>query len=150
MKYDPAKIVAKKLRAAKRLLRVRTPADKQKYLEGQAKKMDNNPTAPEVAFIELLTSIKVKYETQKIVNGKIFDFYIPEKNTLVEIHGTYWHGYNLPIEEMNDIQKKSHKNDILKETFAKGFGYLFEVVWEHELDDEHFEETKERIRQILK
>ena len=142
--------MAKLLRAAKRVPKVKLPIDKQKYLERQAKKMDNKPTGCEVLMIELLESIKVKFETQKIVHGKIFDFYIPEKNMLLEVDGNYWHGYGLKLEEMNDIQKKSYKNDKQKEIFAKGLGYNILRVWEHELQDELYEDTKERLRRELK
>ena len=142
--------MAKLLRAAKRVPKVKSPIDKQKYLERQAKKMDNKPTGCEVLMIELLESIKVKFETQKIVHGKIFDFYIPEKNMLLEVDGNYWHGYGLKLEEMNDIQKKKYKNDKQKEIFAKGLGYNILRVWEHELQDELYEDTKERLRRELK
>jgi very-short-patch-repair endonuclease len=150
VKFNPKKRYAQLLRAAKRVPKVRTQADKQKYLEGQVKRMDNKPTGCEALMIELLKDIKVKFETQKIVHGKIFDFYIPEKNTLVEVDGDYWHGHGLKLEEMNDIQKKAHKNDLLKDVFARGLGYELIRIWEHELEDELFEVTKERLRAILK
>ena len=138
------------LRAAERLPKVRKPIDKQKYLEGQAKKMDKNPTGCEILMIELLELIKVKYETQKIVHGKIFDFYIPEKNTLIEVDGSYWHSYGLKVEDMSNVQLKIYKNDQKKDVLAKGLGYNLIRVWEHELQDELFEETKERLRRELR
>jgi very-short-patch-repair endonuclease len=150
VKFDPKKRMKQLLRAAKRLPKVRKPIDKQKYLEGQAKKMDKNPTGCEILMIELLELIKVKYETQKIVHGKIFDFYIPEKNTLIEVDGSYWHSYGLKVEDMSNIQLKIYKNDQKKDVLAKGLGYNLIRVWEHELQDELFEETKERLRRELR
>jgi len=150
VKFDPKKRMAQLLRAAKRVPKIRTPLDKQKYLERQVKRMDNNPTGCEAIMMELLDSIKVKFETQKIVHGKIYDFYIPDKNTLIEVDGSYWHGYGLKIEEMNEIQLRAHKNDQLKDVYAKGLGYELIRVWEHELEDEKYEETKERLRSVLK
>ena len=150
MKFNPKKRMAQILRAAKKVPKIKSPTDKQKYLERQVKKMDNNPTGCEALMIEILTSIKVKYETQKIVHGKIFDFYIPAKNILIEVDGNYWHGYGLRVEEMNEIQLRAYKNDQLKDVYAKGLGYELIRVWEHELEDENFEKTKEHLRSLLK
>ena len=108
MAYNPKKQVQRMLWAMKKkATKVRTASDKKRYLENQAKKMDNNPTGLEHSFMNLLNELKVKFETQKIVQGKIFDFYVPEKNALIEVDGDYWHGYNIPLNEMNHIQKKS-------------------------------------------
>lgn len=154
MAYDPKKKVARMLKAMKKaatkVKKIRTAAEKQKYVEGQAKKMDRNPTGPEKIFIDLLNEIKVKFETQKIIQGKIYDFFIPEKSIIVEVDGNYWHAYNIPLNEMNHIQKKSYYNDRRKDTIAKGSGYELIRIWEHELDDEHYLDTRERLRKILK
>ncbi len=151
MAYNPKKKIQRMLWVLKRkATKVRTAEDKQKYIEKQARKMDKNPTGCEVVFIELLNELKVKFETQKIIQGKIFDFYIPDKNILFEVDGSYWHGYNKTLTEMNDVQKKIYYNDRKKTTLAKGLGYELIRVWEHELDDEHYSETKERLRGILK
>ena len=139
------------MRAATRLPKTpRTQEQKQKYLEGQARKMDRNPTAPEAAFENMLISIKIKYETQKIVHGKIFDFYVPEKNIIFEIDGNYWHGYGLKIEEMNEIQRKSFYNDQKKSVLAEGAGFKLVRIWEHELEDENYLECEKKVRNILK
>ena len=150
MAFNPKKKLAQIMRAAKRLPKSPLSEErKQKYLEGQAKKMDRNPTLPESIFEEMLIRLKVKYETQKIIHGKIFDFYVPEKNMLLEVHGNYWHSYHLQIEEMSDIQKKIFFNDQKKKVLAEGVGYRIEYVWEHELDDEHYETTISRIKKLL-
>ena len=151
MKYDPKKKAQRIIWAMKKKAqKVRTASEKKLYVENQAKKMDKNPTGCEKIFSDLLEELNIKYETQKNIENKIFDFFIPEKNTLVEVHGNYWHGYKVPLNEMNHIQKKSYYNDRKKTTIAKGLGYNLIVVWEHELEDENYLETKERIRKSLK
>ena len=153
MAYNPKKQVQRMLKAMKRkatkVRTIRTASDKQRYLENQAKKMDANPTGLEYAFMGLLKELKIKFETQKIVQGKIFDFFIPEKNIIIELDGDYWHGYNIPLTEMNHIQKKAYYNDRKKDTIAISLGYKIIRVWEHELDDEHYQETKEMLRKTL-
>lgn len=154
MAYDPKKKVQRMLKAMKRaatkVKKIRTESQKQLYLEKQAQKMDKNPTGLESAFIEMLNELKIVFETQKIVQGKIFDFYIPEKNTIIELDGDYWHGYNVPLNERNHIQRKAYFNDRRKDTIAKGLGYDLIRIWEHELDDEHYIDTKEKIRKLLR
>lgn len=151
MAYNPKKKAERIIWAMKRKAqKVRTASDKKRYVENQAKKMDKNPTGCEKIFCDLLVELKIKFETQKIVQGKIFDFFVPELNTLIETDGDYWHSYNVPLTEMNHIQKKIYYNDRRKDTIAKGFGYNLIRVWEHELDDEHYEETKERLRKLLR
>ena len=68
------------LRAMKRKAqKVRTAADKKRYIENQARKMDRNPTGCEKIFCDLLAELKINYETQKIVQGKILIFLYPKK-----------------------------------------------------------------------
>ena len=148
MKFNPKKRLAQMKRAAKRL--PKSPEQKQRYLEGQAKKMDRHQTGCEEIFENMLIDLKIKYETQKILHGKIFDFFVPEKNIIFEIHGNYWHSYNLKLEEMNDVQKKIHYNDHKKKFLAEGSGFIIEYVWEHELEDEFYLQTKDKIRSLLK
>ena len=52
---------------------------------------------------------------------------------LIEVHGDYWHGKDLEMENMNEIQRKSTKNDWNKEVIAIGLGYKFEIFWESDL-----------------
>lgn len=150
MAYNPKKKVQRMLWVLKRKAsKVRTATDKKKYIESQAIRMDKNPTGCESAFIELLNELKVKFETQKIIQGKIFDFYLPDKNIIVEVDGNYWHSYNKTLTEMNDVQKKIYYNDRRKDTLAKGLGYKLLRIWEHELDDEHYIDTRESLRKLL-
>jgi len=150
MPINPKRKIERLLKAAKKIPKPKTPKQKQEDLERRAKRMDYNPTTPEYIFADLLLSIKVKYETQKILEGKIFDFFIPEKNILVEIDGNYWHGHGKSIQEMNEIQLKAFHNDKKKDGIAKTAGFQLIRIWEHELDDEHYEETKTKMRQLLK
>lgn len=149
MKRSPKKQVAKLLKNAKKALKPkRTVAQKNSYLKKQAKKMDKKPTAPEILFASLLKEIGVEYETQKIVGGKIFDFYIPGVNVIVEVDGTYYHAKDKKISEMNSMQKRSVKNDKNKNVIAKAHGFKIERVWEDDLND-NYTQVKKRFMNIL-
>lgn len=115
----------------------RTQKEKDEYLKRQAKRMDKNPTAPEKAFADLLTELNVEYETQKIVGGKIYDFYIPCKNMLVEIDGVYFHAKDTEIKDMSSMQRRIFLNDKKKNVIANHNGFALERVWEDEILKEY-------------
>lgn len=125
--------------------------NKEKKLKNQAKKMSNKMTAPEQVFSDMMKELEVEYESQKIIGNKIFDFYIPSKNLIIEIHGDYWHANPLIYEgkKLNKIQIRNVNNDKFKTTLAKGNGYFFHVLWEHDLNN-NYEEQKEKIIELLK
>lgn len=124
---------------------------KKKRLEASAKKMSNKMTSPEKIFVGLMNEIGVEFESQKVVGEKIFDFYIPSKNLIVEINGDYWHGNSLiyESEDLNKVQKRNIKNDKFKDILAKGRGFELEVVWEFDLNN-NYEEQKNRFKKLLK
>lgn len=149
MAYNPKKQVKYILKNLKKSLKVpKTKTQKDKYIVSQAKKMDKKPTKPERIFMKIMKELKIKFETQKIVGGKIFDFYVPHTNTLFEVDGDYWHGHDLELNEMNGMQKKASRNDKMKDVIAVGYGYKIERVWEHELEKE-YKETKEKIKELF-
>jgi very-short-patch-repair endonuclease len=125
------------------------PLLKKKYIEGKAKSMKKKMTWPEREFAKMMGELGVKYETQKIINGKIFDFFIPSKNLVVEVDGNYYHGDENLYETLSPMQKRNKKNDLYKDMVAKGLGYNIERVWESELKDEYIK-TKEKFKKILK
>jgi len=138
-------------RAKKKANPAAAKINKTKKLQAQAKKMSDKMTAPERVFSEMMKELGVECECQKVIGNKIYDFYIPSKNTLVEIHGDYWHANSLIYEskDLNKVQKRNIKNDKFKEILAKGNGYLFEVSWEYDLNN-NYEEQKERFNKLLK
>lgn len=148
--YD--KLVNKAVSRAKFIANPQAAKDKKKKkLEKAAKKMSNKMTSPEKLFSEMLTELGVEFETQKIIDNKIFDFYIPSKNIIIEVHGDYWHSNPLIYEEkkLNKIQIRNQRNDVFKEILAKGRGYKIEVIWEYDLNN-NYSEQKERFKKILK
>lgn len=130
--------------AKKKPKRVRTVAEKARYVQKQADKMSKTMTKPEKLFKQICKELKIKIESQKIVMGKIFDFYVPSKNTLVEVDGDYWHGFDLTLEEMNGTQRRAAKNDKKKDMIAKGTGHGLFRIWEHELVKD-YETAKARV-----
>lgn len=131
-----SKKIASILKKAKKALKVpKTLTQKIKYVENQANKMSKKLTAPEKEMKKILKDLKINFVEQKIIHGKIFDFFIPEKNIVIEVDGDYWHGYNKEYSELNEIQKRSSRNDKEKDIIAKGLGYEILRFWEHDIHD---------------
>ena len=132
------KKVARILKAMK--MQAKAPlhaAKKANFLESQAKRMSKKLTWPEREFKKLMKELKITIIPQKIVMGKIFDFYEPISNTLFEVDGNYWHGDKKIYEELNSMQKRAIKNDDYKETLAKGLGFNIVRIWESDLKKDY-------------
>lgn len=143
--------MAKKRRI--KIRRRRTLLEKKDYLTRQAKVMSKKMTEPERIFLSLMEEMAIKIDSQKIVGAfkmKIYDFYIPEINTLIEIDGDYFHANPLIYEgkKLNKMQLRNQKNDKFKNTLAKGSGYKIERFWEYDLKN-NLEDVRERILKLF-
>lgn len=56
-------------------------------------------------FANFLIEHDIEYAKQYVLDGKIFDFYLPVLNILVETDGEYWHRFPKSID--NDVSKHS-------------------------------------------
>lgn len=89
-------------------------------------------TKPELKFKTLLEEKNIQFEQQKRILGYIVDFYIPSVNTIVEIHGCYWHGCEqCGYDKDWHIQKR--REDAIREENLRNNGYIVNIVWEHQL-----------------
>ena len=112
-----------------------TPMSKTNDLVKYAKKMSKKMTAPEKAFQAILKKYGVNSQAQYILNGKIFDYYLPDTKTLVEVDGDYFHGNPDVYEEFSGYQKYIKKNDVMKKNIALGMGYKHIQFWEKDLKE---------------
>lgn len=137
MESDKKKVARMFKAIKKQALNINSPSKKKMYIEKQAKSMSKKMTWPEREFEKILKQLDVIYEKQKIVCDKVYDFYIPSHNMLVEVDGDYWHGRDLVYENKTPTQKKCRRNDEYKTIMAKGLGYKIERVWESDLKDKY-------------
>lgn len=129
----------------------KSPLGTKLYLENNAKKMSSKMTWPEKEFKKILKELSVKFEVQKVVDNKIFDFYIPQLNLLIEVDGDYYHANpdKVDMKTINGMQKKNIRNDNYKNSLASTLGYSLERVWENDLKV-NYEIVKNRFNKILK
>ena len=97
--------------------------------------MFKKDTKLELLFENILKKRNIKYVKQCKIKYKFYDFYLPHKNLLIEIHGDYWHA-NPKLYKKNQLNKTqlhNIKNDKYKEKLAKENGFRLAVIWEHNL-----------------
>ncbi len=140
---------AKKM-IAKLKHKARNPTGLSNTLKKNSKKMSAKMTWPEREFEKLLKELDIKFEAQKIVGKKIFDFYIPHMNMLVEIDGDYYHANpkTTKPENINRMQAKNIRNDKFKDSLALGLGFGMERVWEGDLKVS-YADVKKKFKKLL-
>lgn len=108
-------------------------------------------TKPELIVEQLLIEMNINYIKQyKLTKTypytkpvhRYYDFYLPEYDKLIEVHGVYWHGRNKTYDELNDIQKRSRNNDFLKKWIAIDHNLHYFSIWEDEVYNSIFLKTK--------
>ena len=95
----------------------------------------NKMTKPEIEIENYLKINNIEYKYNYALYGKLYDFYIPSTNTLIEVDGIYWHGKHKNLEDLNDTQMKVRKNDEIKNRLANENGYTLIRIWEDEVKD---------------
>lgn len=111
--------------------------------------MSKKMTWPEAEFVKLMEELNITCESQKIIRLKIYDFFLPDYNIIIEVDGDYFHGNPELFEEMNKMQKRNIKNDKYKDMLARGLGYQLERVWENDLKN-NYEQVKERFKRLCR
>jgi len=93
---------------------------------------------PELVVKNWLDEFFIKYKWQHSLEGRFFDFYLPEINTLIEINGTYHHAKNIEaFEYMDKIQKRTRYNDLIKNEIAYKNDILLIRIWHDEINKLH-------------
>jgi very-short-patch-repair endonuclease len=147
-KINFKKAAGKELNKAKK--QARNPFGSGQDLKKKASKMSTKMTKPEREMNQILKELKVEFEPQKVVGFKIYDFYVPQANLLIEVDGDYFHANPEVYTEgdLNSMQKRNVKNDVFKDTLASGRGYNLIRVWESDLANK-YEEVKSNIKKEL-
>ena len=96
-------------------------------------------TKPERMVKEYLIKNNINFESQKDMYDKfVVDFYIIEKDIILEVYGDYWHSnpdiYN-EVNKPNDMQIRQSKRDKSREAYLKKCGHTFLKIWERDIYD---------------
>ena len=109
---------------------------KQRIANGELKGYNRSKAEDEI--ITILETLNITCQPNYIIEGKIFDIYIPIYNLLIEYNGDYWH-CNPKKYKSDYINKKKNKTaseiweyDKNKIYLSKKHNYLCETIWESE------------------
>ena len=84
-----------------------------------------------------------QYEAKDI--GRFYDFAVKQSNVaiiLIEVDGTFYHGYGLVHEEKSPMQKHNEWVDKVKDQWAAEHGIPLIRIWEHDINDKPSEVLK--------
>ena len=82
-------------------------------------------------FLDVLgLSYQYQFEAKDI--KRFFDFLV-EGIVLIEIDGDYYHSYGKLYEDMNPMQKRNFRVDMIKDSWAAENGYILCRIWEHDI-----------------
>jgi hypothetical protein len=88
------------------------------------------PSDLEQDFTNKLTSHNIKFESPFVHEGRKYDFYIPDLNSVIEIDGETYHKNtleNLTIRTVNGCQNDYRKNNIIKLTNYKFYRIRYNI-----------------------
>lgn len=91
---------------------------------------------PEKKVKRFFDKNNISYMQQVKIKNRVFDFYLPKQNILIEVDGCYWHGKPEKYKVLNETQKEHKKIDQEKNKLAKEQGYKLIRIWEDEIDKE--------------
>jgi G:T-mismatch repair DNA endonuclease (very short patch repair protein) len=97
------------------------------------------PTSIERALCAALDELGIVYIFQHPMFDKfVVDAYLPNRKTVIETNGTYWHAdpliYNPDGEKMSKRQQLRVAQDASKAAYLKRKGYKLIVLWERDKD----------------
>ena len=106
------------------------------YVPGSGKSRN---TKPELKAELILQKYNLNYKKQFRINYlntvRLYDFYLPDYNILLEIDGTYWHSKGIKDKDItNQTLKEQRQNDCIKDKLAQDNGYTLIRIWSDELD----------------
>lgn len=117
------------------------PENRRRAAERTAKQIKEGRTGKafnklESAFAQILDGLDIEYIWQYQVKENVFDFYLPQTNTLIECHGTFWHAdprfYSAEI--LKPVQQRNIINDKRKALVALKAGYDLVCFWEYDIN----------------
>lgn len=127
--------------AVKKKVKKTTPREKRPHPKYGTSKLEDR-FAKE--FLDRLGYTYVRqYEAKDI--GRFYDFAVKQENgalVLIEIDGSYFHGYGLVHEEKSPMQKHNEWVDKVKDQWAAEHGIPLIRIWEHDINDKPSEVLK--------
>jgi len=105
----------------------------------------------EYKFEGILELLEIKYIHSYYIKdiGKIYDFYLPDYNILIEVDGDFYHcnPIKFPLPEC-ETQKHNIENDKIKNEWALNNGYKLLRFWEDDINN-NIQQVKKTLLENL-
>ena len=125
----------RKVRAAGRPVPTEAPTLKTKrFLRNIRRKRirSKKKSGLEIRVEAALDARGIEYRTQYPIGRCHADLYFPQTNTVVELHGCYWHAHSVCQKTFR--YKRRRVRDARRYTFFRNKGYQLLIVWECEVN----------------
>ncbi len=128
------------------------PSEIRRHLQSWSIKTRKSPQYQfnnlEKSFGKILSDLNIKFQTQYQLENRLYDFYIPPHNLLIEVHGDYWHGNPKKYQRFDHIQIGAKKRDKIKKCLAKRYGFILLTFWEDDVKS-HVSKVIKKLRKII-
>lgn len=120
---------------------IKTKPVKKKVVKGKRTHPKYGTSKLEDRFAkEFLDKLSLEYERQYEAKdiGRFYDFAVKQSNgaiILIEVDGTFYHGYGLVHEEKSPMQKHNEWVDKVKDQWAAEHGIPLIRIWEHDINE---------------
>lgn len=90
----------------------------------------------EFDFNNIANENGIQLDGQYFLNGKFFDFWVPNTNILIECDGNFYHcNPETHADAVYAIQRKNIENDAIKNQIAQDNGYTLLRFWESDINE---------------
>ncbi len=112
------------------------------HFQDAAERTPTRDTSIERVVQNALTQHSIRFVTQYTIGRYICDIYLPERRTVIEVQGCYWHGcevcgFRYPVKKRRDARKLG---------YLKYRGYRVVLLWEHDILAGHTEALLHQYR----
>lgn len=95
-------------------------------------------TQAELKIADLLTAMQIEFTAQAKLAGATVDFYLPDYNTAVLVHGCFWHGHDCHLFKVPATRtefwlakiEKNRERDKAVATALKDINTRRLIIWE--------------------
>ncbi len=116
--------------------RNKSPEFQKRLISMNEKQNKMYPNKFEVAAYSLMDSLGIKYEKQYTINGKFtVDAFVPDKNTVVQFDGDYWHGNPEKYKDFDKRQKKRMALDKSQDAYLETIGIKVIRIWQSDFQN---------------
>lgn len=84
-------------------------------------------------YEDFIQPLNIECVRQYKIDTRLFDFFLPTHNLIIEVNGDYWHGNPKKFKRRNSQQKEALKRDRIKKSLALASHHRIIYIWEDDI-----------------